>query len=230
MKEKKLSHKARITMNYLLYLPKRRAAAGGRFPLLLFLHGAGERGSNLNLVKRHGPPRMIENGIEFPFIVAAPQCPKNTWWQTEPLAALLEHLLKRYPIDRRRIYLSGLSMGGYGTWALANTCPEKFAAIAPICGPQALIDPGRLKKIPVWCFHGAMDDIVPIEHSLKMVRQIRNAGGDARLTIYPEAGHDAWTQAYSGNELYDWLLSHQKKRMARTGVRRLWDKVKNRRT
>lgn len=162
------------------------------------------------LVKQNGPPRLIERGAELPFVVVAPQCPADTWWKTDSLIALLDHILDQLDIDPRRIYVTGLSMGGYGTWALADACPERFAAIAPICGPFRYIDPARFKTTPVWCFHGAMDDIVPVNDSVRMVRRLREAGQDVRFTVYPDAGHDSWTQAYDEPELFDWLLTHSR--------------------
>ena len=141
-----------IELDYLLYLPEKRP--GEKPPLLLFLHGAGERGNDLALVKQHGPPKRIEEGAELPFIVVAPQCSGNEWWGSDPLVALLDEILAQHEVDHRRIYVTGLSMGGYGTWALANACPGRLAAIAPICGPFIYIDFPRLAGTPVWCFHG----------------------------------------------------------------------------
>jgi len=196
----------KVELDYLLYLPGEPAAP---MPLLLFLHGSGERGNDLSLVKKHGPPMLIENGTDLPFIVAAPQCPEGRWWETGSLAALLDHLLERDDIDIDRLYLTGLSMGGYGTWALADACPGRFAAIAPVCGPFTWVNPGNFKNIPAWCFHGAMDDTVPVDDSIRMVRWLRENGADVRFTIYPDVGHDSWEQAYDGSELYDWLLQHR---------------------
>ncbi len=200
-----------MELPYLLYLPADLEVGKSGPPLLLFLHGMGERGSDLNLVKTYGPPARIENGLELPFVVAAPQCPADEIWQPYTLAALLEDIIKRYKIDRARIYLTGLSMGGSGTWALANARRDLFAAIAPICGPFTMIDPVRFTDIPVWCFHGAMDDTVPVEDSVRMVKWLRGNGADVRFTVYPDAGHDSWTQAYDGTELYDWFKSHSKR-------------------
>ncbi len=195
-------------LNYLLYRPEQVADASGGMPLVLFLHGMGERGDDLSMVKRHGPAARIEKGAEFPFVLAAPQCPLGAVWQNDILIALLDELVGRLDIDKGRIYLTGLSMGGAGTWALANACPQRFAAIAPICGPFSMIDPINFKHLPVWCFHGAMDEAVPLTDSIRMVKWLRAHGAEVRFTVYPDAGHDSWTPAYAGNELCDWLLSH----------------------
>ena len=200
--------RVQVKLNYLLYRPDTPSTNGDGFPLLLFLHGMGERGNDLSLVQKHGPPLLIENGAEFPFIVAAPQCPAGGVWQIETLMALLDKLKEQHNIDPRRVYITGLSMGGSGTWALANAYPDQFAAIAPICGPFTTIDPINFKNIPTWCFHGAMDEGVPVSDSLRMVRWVRKNGAYVRFTVYPDAGHDSWTEAYQGTELYDWLLTH----------------------
>jgi predicted peptidase len=195
-------------LDYLLYHPQKETA--GPPPLLLFLHGMGERGHDLSLVKKHGPPRVIEGGTELPFVIAAPQCAEGAVWQPHSLLALVDDLLERYDLDSRRVYVTGLSMGGSGTWALANAHPDRFAAIAPICGPFTMVDPTGFTNLPIWCFHGAMDETVPVTDSLRMVGWLRNSGSDVRFTVYPDAGHDSWTEAYAGSELYEWLLTHKK--------------------
>jgi predicted peptidase len=120
--------------------------------------------------------------------------------------------LRKYRIDKDRVYLTGLSMGGYGTWALAAAHPEKFAAIAPICGGGNPAEAAKLARLPIWVFHGAKDPTVPIERSKEMVEAIKAAGGDAKFTIYPEAGHDSWTETYNNPELYQWLLAQKRKK------------------
>lgn len=210
----------RITkrLSYLLFLPEGYGLdPDQRWPMILFLHGAGERGNDLNLVKKHGIPKVAERRPGFPFVCVSPQCPADSWWseQREVLIALLDHVLAEYRVDPQRVYLTGLSMGGFGTWDLATRYPEYFAAIAPICGggPAHFGFPQRvaaLKEVPVWAFHGAKDPVVPVEESIKLVDALKGYGGDARLTIYPEAGHDSWTATYDNQELYDWFLSHRK--------------------
>lgn len=202
--------KKKVEMNYLLYLPKNYNSAQEKFPLMLFLHGAGERGSDLNLVKRHGPPKLIDQGKDFQFIVVSPQCPENVWWSTDDLSALLDELVEHYQVDEKKIYVTGLSMGGFGTWALAEKYPERFAAIAPICGGGNPLTICKIGKLPIWVFHGAKDPVVSINESQQMVTALKNCGNNAKFTIYPETGHDAWTETYNNPELYDWLLKQSK--------------------
>lgn len=202
--------KKKVEMNYFLYLPKNYNSAQEKFPLMLFLHGAGERGSDLNLVKRHGPPKLIDQGKDFPFIVVSPQCSENVWWSTDDLSALLDEIVEHYQVDEERIYVTGLSMGGFGTWALAEKYPERFAAIAPICGGGNPLTICKIGKLPIWVFHGAKDPVVSINESQQMVNALKNCGNNAKFTIYPETGHDAWTETYNNPELYDWLLKQSK--------------------
>ena len=201
-----------LTCRYLLFLPEGYGEKQQRWPMILFLHGAGERGSDLKKVKKHGPPKIVEKQKDFPFIVVSPQCPVDDWWteKVDLLINLLDDIVVKYDVDTERIYLTGLSMGGYGTWALASAYPERFAAIAPICGGGKRFMAYRLKDVPVWAFHGAKDNLVPLKESEEMVNAITNRGGDARLTVYPDAGHDSWTATYDNQELYDWFLEHRK--------------------
>ena len=126
------------------------------------------------------------------------------------LTNLLDDIVARYDVDTDRIYLTGLSMGGYGTWALASKYPDRFAAIVPICGGGKRFMAHRIKDMPVWAFHGAKDSVVPLRESEEMVEAINARGGNAKLTIYPDAGHDSWTKSYENPELYDWLLEHRR--------------------
>jgi len=205
----KLEVKVPTTFNYLLYLPKDHDKQD-KWPLLIFLHGAGERGDDLAKVKVHGPPKLIEQGKDYPFVVISPQCPKDRWWQPTELLALVDAAAAKYKIDPDRIYLTGLSMGGFGTWGLAALAPERFAAIMPICGGGETLSAARLAKLPVWAFHGAQDKVVPLKRSEDMVEALKKVGGDVKLTVYPEAGHDSWTETYNNPEVYTWLLSHQR--------------------
>jgi len=206
--------KKTVRLNYLLYLPKDYASTNQRYPLILFLHGAGERGNDLSLVKIHGIPKIVEQHPEFQFIAISPQCPSDRWWVDpwllEALNALLDQTIANYRVDVRRIYLTGLSMGGFGTWALAMMFPEKFAAIAPICGGGMPWMAFRIKDVPVWAFHGAKDPVVPIQRSEEMVEALKKIGGNVKFTVYPDAGHDSWTETYNNPELYRWFLEHHK--------------------
>jgi len=201
-----------VSCNYLLFLPEDYGKKRQHWPLMMFLHGPGERGSDLEKVKVHGPPKIVETRKDFPFILVSPQCPEGDWWteKVEVLINLVDDIAARYRVDKKRIYLTGLSMGGYGTWALASAYPDRFAAIAPICGGGSRIMSLRLKDIPIWVFHGAKDPVVPIKESEELVNAIRNRGGDVKFTIYPDAGHDSWTESYNNQELYDWFLKHSK--------------------
>ena len=208
-----LSRQVKVEMKYLLYLPKQYGQGEKAWPLMVFLHGAGERGSDLNKVKLHGPPKLIEQGKSLPFVIVSPQCPADNWWPNliETVMVLIDEIGEKYNIDQSRVYLTGLSMGGYGTWSIACTYPERFAAIAPICGGGITFIAKNLKDVPVWAFHGAKDQGVPLIESQRMVGAVEEAGGNAKLTVYPKAGHDCWTVTYDNPKLYDWLLSHKKK-------------------
>jgi predicted peptidase len=180
--------------------------------MILFLHGRGERGDDVEMIKKHGISKVVEQRKDFPFITVSPQCPEDTMWplEIEALNALLDEIVARYAVDPDRIYLTGLSMGGYGAWHLATRYPERFAAVAPICGGG---DPEKvcvLKDVPVWVFHGAKDPVVPLAASQEMVDALKACGGDVRFTIYPEAEHDSWTKTYEDPALYDWFLQHKR--------------------
>ena len=195
----------------LVFLPDDYEVRDTSWPLLLFLHGSGERGDDLLLVKTHGPPLLAAQGHEFPFIVVAPQCPGGQQWDAKALVSLLAKVVDELGPDIERIYLTGLSLGGHGAWQLGSEYPDKFAAIVPVCGWG---DPGRagvLATIPVWAFHGACDEVVSINSSVNMIAALRQYGGKARFTIYPDTGHAAaWQRAYQEQRLYDWLLEQRR--------------------
>ena len=147
------------------------------WPLLLFLHGSGERGENLDRVKVHGPPKLIAAGKEFPFIVVSPQCPsRSRGWQPHELSALLDDIVEKYKVDKDRIYITGLSMGGFGTWSLAGFSPDRFAALVPICGGGDPNTARRLARMAVWVFHGGKDPTVPLKRSEEMVEALKGGG------------------------------------------------------
>lgn len=210
----------RVDVGYLLHLPAGYdAKAEKRWPTILFLHGAGERGDDIDKVTVHGPPMIAKNKPDFPFIVISPQCPVGERWRPEVLLALLDHVASRYAVDEKRIYLTGLSMGGYGSWDLAVRHTERFAAVAPICGGGVTIDillarrvkDHSLKSLPVWAFHGGKDTTVPVSESERMVEALKAIGNEnVKLTIYAEAGHNSWTESYDNPKLYEWFLSHSK--------------------
>jgi predicted peptidase len=201
-----------VTLKYLLHLPADYGTDDRVWPTMLFLHGAGERGANLDLVKVHGPPKLAAADPGFPFIVISPQCPQNDWWSDETmqlaLLALLDEVSDAYAIDEDRLYVTGLSMGGYGTWGLVARQPNRFAAIAPICGGGDPAKAASFAHVPVWAFHGGKDSVVPVRRTQEMIEALRATGAEARLTIYPDAEHDSWTETYANPKLYEWLLSH----------------------
>lgn len=208
--------KARTTtvhakLSYLAFLPKSYSAKGAPVPMIIFLHGSGERGSDLNKVKAWGPPAIAEKDPAFPFMVVSPQAPEGEWWHARLLKGMIDEVLAKYNVDRSRVYLTGLSMGGYGAWDLAMNYPGYFAAIAPICGGGNTIRIGQLKNVPAWVFHGKKDDAVPEQESARMVAALRAAGGDVKYSVLPDTGHvDAWVYAYGDAGLFDWFLEHRK--------------------
>jgi predicted peptidase len=200
-----------VKLNYLLFLPEGYSNdSDKKWPLMLFLHGAGERGSDVNKVKLHGPPRIVEKRKDFPFILVSPQCPADSWWKTHELIALLDEIQKSHRVDTDRVYLTGLSMGGFGAWELATQAPQRFAAIAPICGGGNPVQARRLRNLPIWVFHGDADRVVPVGLSDDMVAALRKAGSDVKYTRYEGIDHDSWTRTYANEELYEWMLSHKR--------------------
>ncbi|HEY4417564.1 MAG TPA: dienelactone hydrolase family protein [Verrucomicrobiae bacterium] len=212
-----------LTTDYLLYLPADYTVnSGKRWPMIFFLHGAGERGTNVWMVAKHGPAKIATQTTNFPFIVVSPLCPEGKIWSNDLLLRLLDDVEKKYAVDLHRVYLTGLSMGGFGTWDLALEHPEKFAAIAPISGGGETLlvtlakfyDPEKLaelKRLPIWAFHGGQDPVVATTESEHMVKALKNIGcTNVQLTIYPEAKHDAWTQTYANPALFDWFLQHSR--------------------
>jgi predicted peptidase len=198
----------KVKLNYLLYLPEGYSPEGEkRWPLILFLHGAGESGDDLSKVKVHGIPKIVETKKDFPFIAVSPQSPRGGW-NPDTLNAMLDDVLSNYKVDKDRVYLTGLSMGGFGTWSLATSHPERFAAIAPVCGGGNPGRASRLKGLPIWAFHGAKDNVVPLSASQNMINALKAAGENPKFTVYPEANHDSWTETYNNPDLYKWFLEH----------------------
>ena len=207
----------RLKLDYLRYLPPAYGSAPNQqWPLIVFLHGAGERGNNLDDIRKHGIPKVADS-LDLPFVAISPQCPPNQWWSDfiPALDDLIVQVRDTLDIDPRRVYLTGLSMGGFGSWHLAVEHPERFAAVAPICGggawPYSVRERiGAMKDVPAWVFHGDADDVVPLWESQVMVEALKASGGSARLTVYPGVGHDSWSATYLNPELYEWFLSHRK--------------------
>jgi predicted peptidase len=203
-----------VRLNYLLHLPSGyESETEQKWPLIMFLHGRGERGDDVEKIRVHGIPKIVENQPDFPFVAVSPQCPGHTFWPVEhdALLALLDTITETYSIDEDRVYLTGLSMGGYGTWSFAAEYPDRFAAIVPVCGGgNAVLSADSLKTVPIWAFHGAKDTVVPLVESEQMVDAINAKGGNAKLTVYPEANHNSWEETYANPELYEWFLKHSR--------------------
>ena len=221
-------------LRYRLLLPvdhdPKAKSPGKSWPLVLFLHGAGERGSDNALQLKYLPEQMAqpEQRARYRAFVLAPQCPADRTWspvdmktmtaspsaapfhEAKAIVRMLDRVMEEHPVDPRRVYLTGLSMGGFGAWDLAARYPERWAAVVPICGGG---DPGtarKMKEIPTWAFQGAKDPVVPPERSREMVEAVRRAGGNPRYTEYPDVAHDSWSPAYGDPELLAWLFAQRR--------------------
>lgn len=215
--ESSFTHKTR---QYGMFVPKKYNDSGRKWPLIFFLHGAGERGDNVDLVLKHGPLKEALLREDFPFLVAAPQCPEPakgapplsiTWPQNEEdLLRILKEVETKYRVDTSRVYLTGLSLGGFGSFYMAEKYPDMWAAVAPICGGGEAAKVKAYLNTPFWVFHGKKDTVVPFNRSVEMVDAMKAAGHkDVKITLYPEATHDSWTATYQNDELYSWFLSHK---------------------
>lgn len=183
-----------------------------KFALIFFLHGRGESNGPLSLVAKWGPPMMAARGDDLPYIIVSPQCPTEDWWSNETqlnrLTELLNHIAATFPIDEQKIYLTGLSMGGFGSWALAAKHPTRFAAVVPICGGGDPATAKHLIDIPIWAFHGDQDGAVPYSKSIEMVDAIKSAGGTKiRFTGMEHFGHNTWSAVYATPEVFQWMES-----------------------
>lgn len=214
---------------YRLLTPKDYDASK-KYPLVLFLHGAGERGADNAAQLVHGMKDFASDKImaEYPAFVIAPQCPNGEKWvevdwsadkhdmPEKPASAMhltlaaIEGLRKEFSIDGDRLYITGLSMGGYGTWDAIQRHPELFAAAVPICGGGDPKFASKIAKLPIWAFHGDKDGAVKVERSREMIAAIKAAGGAAKYTEYPGVGHDSWTATYRNPELYQWLFAQKR--------------------
>jgi predicted peptidase len=200
---------------YLLYLPKGYDEEKEKqWPLMLFLHGRGESYGPLDLVTKWGPPKFAKRADDLPYILVSPQCPKNGFWNDEirqaGLLELLDVVSKSYRVDTDRVMLTGLSMGGFGSWRLAADHPKRFSCVVPVCGAGKTEDGSKLKTIPIWVFHGDKDGAVPFERSVKMVDAIKAAGGTkVRFTSLENVGHNSWSSTYALPELYTWMLKQK---------------------
>ena len=204
------------SFHYLKYTPK-GAPAGEKLPLVIYMHGAGERGntdgSQVDLVSVHGYFKYIKQGKEYPVMMVAPQCPAGNYWGSyvESLNRFLDHVIAENNVDTTRIYLTGNSMGGTATWLWALDNAERFAAIAPVCGEGISWYGGRLSDLPVRAFHGDCDTVVSPHQSLAMVSAINlySKKANASLTLFPGVAHNAWDPTYEGDSLIEWFLEHR---------------------
>lgn len=200
------------TLRYYLYYPKGYDDQEREtFPLLLFLHGGGESGGELEAIKSSGPPELIAQGQDFPFLILAPQNPyEKKWWNTRAVMQLLDTVVANNRVDPQRIYLTGLSRGGGAAWELAVQYPDTFAAMAVVCGMAPVPYAAWIRKdLPIWVFHGTEDRSVPISESEEMVARLREMGYDVTFTRYEGVGHNAWERAYRDDRLYEWLMEQR---------------------
>lgn len=196
-------------ISYVLDYPQN---AKGKVPLIVFLHGSGERGTDLEMVKAHSP-FTYKNLIKEPVAILAPQCPENVWWDTEAVYYLIKDIQQKYKIDESRIVLTGLSMGGWGTLKLAMEHPEMFSAVAPVCAPVDRLMKVRAEKyksLPMKIFHGGNDDVVSPANSIEIYQEIKKYNKNVEFTIFPDDNHNSWDSTYSDPKLYEWMLSQRK--------------------
>lgn len=201
-------------LSYYLYFPDDyESKPEEQFPILLFLHGGGESGDTLTALKKNGPPKLITEGKQFPFLILAPQNPhQKKWWNTRAVNQLLDSIVATNRINKKRIYLTGLSRGGGAAWEMAVQYPEKFAAMAVVCGMTPVPYASWIdKNMPIWVFHGEEDESISISESETMVNRLKEMGHDVKFTRYPGVGHDSWVKAYNTNELYEWLERQERK-------------------
>ena len=199
----------RLSSRYLLSLPEGYSPTGKTWPLVLALHGSGERGSDLSVLARQGLSKLAAER-QFPFILVAPQVPEGELWSADVLKALLDELQATLRVDPDRVYLTGLSMGAFGAWDLATAQPERFAALVVISGGGNPVEVCRLKRVPVWIVHGRKDDVIPVSWAEELGRRLERCSGRVRVTIYPDAGHDAWNRTYADPAFLDWLLAQNR--------------------
>jgi len=215
--EKSFKISDEVSIPYLQYLPKKYKAGNKnkKWPLILFLHGRGESNGPLSIVAKWGPPKKVANGDDIPYILISPQCPKEDRWasdtQVARLLKLLTQLKKEFPIDENQIILTGLSMGGFGSWNLAAREPDMFAAVMPICGGGKPEFADKLKDTNIWAYHGTADQVVPYQLSVDMVDAIKKAGGKKiKLTSVKGVGHNSWSAAYEDRKVWKWFAAQKK--------------------
>lgn len=211
--------KTKVKYDYLLYLPKDYAKSSKKYPLVIYLHGGSHKGHNLNKLKAYGLPYLVDKGQDFDFIIASPQCPEGKYWSSENwFESLYESLTKDHRIDINRIYLTGISMGGYGTYITAMDFPDKFAAIVPLCGGINDSDTTRictLKNMPIWTFHGTADDQIPISETERIARLLNACRGQMTFTRLKDEGHGIQYLYENKPEIFRWMLKQRRKNVER---------------
>jgi len=204
--------KPKIWCDYLLYLPENYSNQTDSFPLLIYLHGGSMRGDNLEKLKVYGLPKLIDSGNQYEFIIASPQCPNDTYWSRINWFDSLNHELNsKYRIDKNRIYVSGISMGGFGAWHAAMDNPDKIAAIIPMCGGcNDSLEICRINHIPIWTFHGTADKHIEFNETEQLVDRLKMCNGNVKFTKLDSKGHDIG-YIYENKEIYNWFLKQNKK-------------------
>lgn len=197
------------SIQYALHIPEN---SKDKKPLIVFLHGAGERGTDIEKVKVHGPFKYLKTNALDAYILA-PQCAENEYWDTDALYELVLKIQKEHNIDNSRIYLTGLSMGAWGAWNLATAHPEKFAALVTIAGAVdrvVLLENKKLASTPIKIYHGLLDDVVDMNYSVMMYKRLKASNGNVTLTIFDDANHDSWSRVYDNKEIYEWMFKQTK--------------------
>lgn len=197
-------------LGYALHIP---ANTKEKKPLIIFLHGSGEKGNDIEKVKVHGPFKYLKTH-ELDSYILAPQCPENEYWNEEVLYRLILKIQKENNIDSSRIYLTGLSMGAWGAWNLAFAHPETFAALVPIAGfvdRVPMIEDCKIKDIPTQIFHGLLDDVVNVDYSITIYKKLKSCNANVQLTLFDDAGYDSWSKVYDNQDIYDWMFKQIKK-------------------
>lgn len=218
-----------LALPYRLSVPA-KIEEGKTYPLVLFMHGLGERGTDNTAQLKHGVRAIVEQAekLNEPCFVIAPQCPPDRWWApvdeklthliaaaapnaaTESVLALIADFSKTHPVDPARFYVTGISMGGFATWDILGRAPDKIAAALPVCGGGDASLAPRFKDVPIWTFHGDADPTVPVLSTLEMITTLKQAGGTPKVTIYPGVKHDSWTITYANPEVIRWMFQQRK--------------------
>lgn len=202
--------KSSVKYKYLLYLPDNYNDSKNKVPLLIYLHGSSVRGSELNKIKAYGLPYLIEKGEKYDFIIVSPQCPASKSWNSENwFLPLYSELIEKYRIDTNRVYLTGMSLGGYGAWNLAMEYPDKFAAVVPLCGGGNVKKVCNINHVPVWAFHGTEDTLVSIKETEKLVNELKKCNGNVKFSRLEGKGHSIH-RVYEDRKIYNWMLKQKR--------------------